>query len=96
MSKASEMMKALKYELSSSFDSEESEIDPNDTIETDNPVIIAEHSISISTLSVSQAVMIMDLENLPALVFKNSRTGRINVVYYKKSGNIAWIDSPEN
>ena len=58
-------------------------------------MIIAETSFGITTLSVSQAVMIMDLENLPAFVFKNSQTGRINVVYYKKSGNISWIDTPD-
>ncbi len=59
----------------------------------DNPVIIAEKSVEILTLSVSGAVMKMDLENLPALMFQNSHTNRMNVVYYRRDGNISWIDS---
>lgn len=75
----------------------------DDTIETDdetaedsgydNPVIIADKPIEIMTLSVSDAVMKMDLENLPALMFENIKTGRINIVYYRKDGNISWVDS---
>ena len=37
--------------------------------------------------------MKMDLENLPALMFENIKTNRINVVYYRKDGNISWVDS---
>ena len=59
----------------------------------ENPVIIAEKPVRILTLSVSEAVMQMDLENLPALMFNNSNTNRINIVYYRRDGNIAWIDS---
>ncbi|WP_375326652.1 ribosome hibernation-promoting factor, HPF/YfiA family [Candidatus Tisiphia endosymbiont of Nemotelus uliginosus] len=59
----------------------------------DNPVIIAEKSIEILNLSVSEAVMKMDLENLPALMFQNINTNRINVIYYRRDGNISWIDS---
>jgi ribosomal subunit interface protein len=95
--KPSELIETKKYEISSypEYD-DEVEDQTEERIESDNPVIIAENSISIATLSVSQAVMIMDLEDLPAFVFKNPRTGRINVVYYKKSGNIAWIDTPQS
>ena len=89
--KPSEITESLKYEINPY--SEIVDEDKED-IENNNPVIIAEKNTIISTLSVSQAVMIMDLESLPALVFKNSQTHRINVVYYKKSGNIAWIDTP--
>lgn len=59
----------------------------------DNPVIIAEKTIEVMTLSTSEAVMKMDLENLPALMFKNSQTNRMNVVYYRRDGNISWVDS---
>jgi ribosomal subunit interface protein len=90
--KPSEIVQTPKYEIQGYSEDYENETEVNDSI---NPVIIAETSFGISTLSVSQAVMIMDLENLPAFVFKNSQTGRINVVYYKKSGNISWIDTPD-
>ena len=63
--------------------------------EGDNPVTIAENPIKIGTYSVAEAIMKMDLENVPALMFKNSSTNRMNVVYYRKDGNIAWVDSRE-
>ena len=96
--KPSEISENLTYEISPyNINIDDDSLEENDTItdiESNNPVIIAENPTTISTLSVSQAVMIMDLEDLPAFIFKNSKTGRINVVYYKKSGNIAWIDTP--
>lgn len=62
-------------------------------IDVDNPVIIAEQPTKILKLSVGEAVMHMDLQNLPALMFENSTTGRTNIVYYRKDGNISWVDS---
>ena len=58
-----------------------------------NPAIIEERNIQINSLTVSEAVMRMDLESLPALMFKNSKTGKMNIVYYRKDGNIAWIEA---
>ena len=69
-------------------------IRPNhEEVEEDNPLIIAEKPIEIETLTVSEAVMQMDLNNLPSLMFQNVKNGRINVVYYRKDGNISWVDS---
>ena len=62
-------------------------------IDLDNPVIVAEKATKILKLSVGQALMKMDLEDLPALMFRNVKTDRINVVYYRKDGNISWVDS---
>jgi ribosomal subunit interface protein len=73
---------AKKYVLKS-----EDEESHNDT-----PVIIAEKATAIETLSVSEAVMKMDLADLPALMFFNSGSGRINVVYRRADGNISWVD----
>jgi ribosomal subunit interface protein len=58
-------------------------------------VVIAEKPTDIETLTVSQAVMKMDLQHLPALMFFNRGNGRINVIYRRDDGNISWID-PEN
>ncbi|MEI7669274.1 MAG: ribosome-associated translation inhibitor RaiA [Pseudomonadota bacterium] len=60
----------------------------------DNPVVIAEKATSVETLTVSEAVMKMGLADLPALLFFNSATGKINVVYKRADGNISWV-SPE-
>jgi ribosomal subunit interface protein len=60
-----------------------------------DPVILAELPTKLMTLSVSDAVMRMDLADLPALLFKNPAHGRLNVVYRRKDGNIGWIDPQE-
>lgn len=67
----------------------------------DNPLVIAETQTVINELTVSDAVMQLDLAERPLLVFKNASHGRINVVYRRTDGNIGWIDpggavSPSN
>lgn len=56
------------------------------------PAVIAEKATEIETLTVSEAVMKMDLRDLPALMFFNSAHGRINIVYRRTDGNISWVD----
>ncbi len=58
-------------------------------------VVIAEKPTAIEHLTVSQAVMKMDLANLPALMFFNSAHGRLNVVYRRADGHISWVDPHE-
>lgn len=59
------------------------------------PAVIAEKSTNIEHLSVSEAVMKMDLAHLPALMFFNAGNGRLNVVYRRMDGNISWVDPEE-
>ena len=54
--------------------------------------VIAEQLTEISLLSVGEAVMRMDLADQPVLMFRNSATGELNVVYRRSDGNIGWID----
>lgn len=77
---------ATKYTLIPSDD--EDDVPESD----DNPVIIAEKPTRIEKLSVSDAVMKMDLENLAALMFVNQKNDNLNVVYRRADGNIAWVD----
>ncbi len=60
--------------------------------EDDNPVIVAETQTVIHELSVSDAVIQLDLAERPLLVFQNASLGWINVVYRRDDGNIGWID----
>ena len=60
--------------------------------EEGQPAIIAELPTEIATLSVSEAVMRMDLADAPALMFRNRANGGLNVVYRRPDGNIGWID----
>lgn len=69
-----------------------SEKDEDEAVE-DNPLIIAEKSTRIERLSVSEAVMRMNLANLPALMFINKQNGCVNVVYHRKDGNISWVNT---
>jgi ribosomal subunit interface protein len=56
------------------------------------PVIVAEMSVDIPESTVSDAVMLMDLRNTPALLFKNAGTGRHNMVYRREDGTIGWVE----
>ena len=62
----------------------------------DSPAIIAEMPVYIATLSVSEAVMRMDLADALVMMFRHSATRRLNVVYRRKDGNIGWIDPSED
>ncbi|MBY0354884.1 MAG: ribosome-associated translation inhibitor RaiA [Rickettsiales bacterium] len=61
----------------------------------DAPLVIAEKSTDIESLTVSEAVMRMDLSDLPALMFINVAHGRMNIVYRRADGNISWVDPSE-
>ena len=54
--------------------------------------VIAEAPTEINRLSVGEAVMQMDLANQSVLMFRNSASGELNVVYRRADGNIGWID----
>lgn len=60
--------------------------------EVAEPIIVAETTTPIRTLTVSDAVLQLDLTEAPALVFANAAHGQINVVYRRADGNIGWID----
>ncbi len=54
--------------------------------------VIAETQTEITHLSVGDAVMRMDLADQTVLMFRNSTTGELNVIYRRSDGNIGWID----
>jgi ribosomal subunit interface protein len=54
--------------------------------------VIAETLTEISRLTVSEAVMRMDLADQQLLMFRNSATGELNVVYRRSDGHVGWID----
>ena len=58
----------------------------------DHPIIIAEMSHDIPTISVGEAVMRMDLTESSVMMFKNPNSGHFNVVYRRTDGHIGWID----
>jgi ribosomal subunit interface protein len=60
-----------------------------------DPLIVAEMTMDIRTISVGEAVMQMELAHAPVLMFRNERHGGLNVVYRRDDGHIGWVD-PEN
>ena len=58
----------------------------------DAPPIIAELRANIPEVSVSDAVMVLNMRDTPALLFKNSGTGRHNMVYRRHDGTIGWVE----
>ena len=59
-----------------------------------SPVIIAEATTSLKRLSVSEAVMELDLTGAACLVFQHGSSGRVNIIYRRADGNVGWVDPP--
>ena len=54
--------------------------------------VIAEHPADIEMLSVGEAVMRMDLADQQVVMFRNSASGELNVVYRRSDGHVGWLD----
>ena len=59
-----------------------------------HPVVIAESTTTLHRLSISEALVELDLTGTPVLVFIHAGTGRVNVLYRRQDGAIGWVDSP--
>ena len=58
----------------------------------DFPLIVAETRVDVPDASVSDAVMMLDLRNTAALLFRNSGSGTYNMVYRRGDGTIGWVE----
>lgn len=87
-SKITSSIDAKKYVLNNTYENNQDDIDPDNL----KPEVMSEHPFEILALSVEDAIMKMDLEELPAVMFRNIENQRVNVVYHKKDGTTAWID----
>jgi ribosomal subunit interface protein len=56
------------------------------------PLVIAETETKVGTMTVSMAVMELDLTESQTIVFRNAAHGGLSVVYRRPDGNIGWID----
>ena len=68
------------------------EAPPEEEEPVDNPPVIAETRVDIPESNVADAVMLLDLRNTNALMFRNSGTGRFNMVYRRGDGTIGWVE----
>ena len=86
-----EMVPAQQYILSGEADQ-----DGEWEQQGDQPAVVAEMATEIPSLTVSEAVMRMDLSGQPAMMFRNLAHGGLNMVYRRSDGNIGWIDPRGN
>ena len=57
-----------------------------------SPPVIAETKVDIPAATVSDAVMMLDLRNTNALMFRNLASGTFNMVYRRDDGTIGWVE----
>jgi len=75
-------------------DDESSDDDWDDSAAGHPPaaMVIAETEAPLKTMTVSMAVMDLDLTEAQAIVFRNAAHGGLSVVYRRADGNIGWVD----
>jgi ribosomal subunit interface protein len=86
---------ASAYVLAPLEDEDEADAGASAGTET-APLVIAESTVAVRTMTVSMAVMQLDLSKEPALLFRNAAHGGLNVVYRRSDGNVGWIDPERN
>lgn len=72
--------------------SDEDEIEEPHVNGDASPLIVAEMSAEIKTMSVSEAVMQLELGDSPALMFRSVTHGGLNMIYRRPDGHIGWLD----
>ncbi len=80
---------ASSFVLKSAPEDEEPEVPGEDG---EAPVIVAESASQIRTMTVSEAVLQLELADAPALMFRNAKHKGLNMVYRRADGNIGWVD----
>ena len=73
------------------FEEDEEEA-PTDGAAFPEAMVIAETETPVRTMTVSMAVMQLDLTEAQAILFRNAAHGGLSVVYRRADGNIGWID----
>lgn len=87
---AIEMAEAGAYDANANYTLFAERIDDEEA--TDAPLIVAETRVDVPDASVSDAVMMLDLRNTAALLFRNAGTGAYNMVYRRGDGTIGWVE----
>lgn len=85
---------ATDHVLSAVAENEE-EPKEDENVEETSVLTIAETSTTVHTMAVSEAVMQLELSDVPALMFRNAASKRHNMVYRRSDGHIGWVDPSE-
>lgn len=90
---SAEALKAQEYLLGYHVSDEQLEqLSDQEIEEHDEAVVIAEMTMNIQTMTVSDAAMRLNLSGNNALMFRNASDGGLNMVYRRQDGNIGWVD----
>lgn len=93
MTPEEEIRKARDYVLAAAPEQDDDPVsEERDIPEGDDPVVIADMLTDLQSMSVSDAVMRLDLSGENALLFYNASHGGLNMVYRRSDGNIGWVD----
>jgi ribosomal subunit interface protein len=77
-------------------DDGESQVDGVYGLDGDAPAIVAESDTTVRTMTVSMAVLQLEVSDSPAVLFRNAAHGRLNMVYRRPDGNFGWVDPEKN
>jgi len=66
--------------------------DEHDDDATPEAVVVSERMGELRSLSVSMAVMDMDISDAQVLLFRNIANGEINALYRRPDGHIGWMN----
>jgi ribosomal subunit interface protein len=78
--------KVANYLIESPRDEDE------EPVEGFDPVVVAEGTDELKSLSVASAVAELDLTGASVIVFQHAGSGRVNIVYRHRDGAIGWLD----
>lgn len=81
---------ASSYIIAASADEEENTAETG--VDGDAPLVIAEQATTLRRMSVSDAVLQLDIADQQVVIFRNAKHGDLNVVYRREDGNIGWVD----
>jgi ribosomal subunit interface protein len=79
-------------ETDDDVDTWDGDLNADSSHEPPSAMVIAETQAPLKTMTVSMAVMDLDLTESQAIVFRNAAHGGLSVVYRRPDGNIGWID----
>ena len=93
--KAFKKVAAQKYIIAHHDLSDVGDVDAQDAKHHEDEKLIIQETLpsDVLELSVREAVMYMDFLNTNAMLFINTRSKKLNMVYYKKDGNVAWVET---